>query len=153
MAKSKFNFWKVMALFFVFIGAGYLLWAITPTARDVYASKIARSKIVFIKTATSSDLGTYLVDRQGRTLYAFKNDKNNQSNCNAECAKAWPPFIMLHNGVVAKGISGTLDTYERADKTLQVTYNGQPLYLYAKDMKPGDTSGHNFNKLWTVVKP
>ena len=153
MKKSKFNFWKTMALFFTFLGAGYLLWAITPTAKEIYQSKIARTKIVFIKAKTDGALGTYLVDRQGRTLYAYKNDKNGQSACNAECAKTWPPFIMLHNGVAAKGVAGTVGTYERGDKSLQVTYNGQPLYLYAKDLKPGDTKGNNLNKLWTVIKP
>ncbi len=142
-----------MALFFAFIGSAFLLWSITPNGRQMYQNKIQNSKIIFLKTSSTEALGTYLVDAQGRTLYAFKSDKNGQSFCTGECAKTWPPFIKLNNGVVDKAVTGALGTFERADKTLQVTYIGQPLYLYVKDLKPGDTKGNNLNNLWTIVKP
>jgi predicted lipoprotein with Yx(FWY)xxD motif len=153
MAKSKFNFWKTMALFFAFVGSAFLLWSITPNGRQVYTNKGQNSKIVFLKTSSTAQLGTFLVDKQGRTLYAFKSDKNGKSVCTGECAKTWLPFIKLNNGIVANSITGALGTFERADKSLQMTYIGQPLYLYAKDLKPGDTNGNNFNNLWTIVKP
>ncbi len=153
MAKSKFNFWKTMTLFFAFFGAAFLLWSLVPNARQAYQNKAKNSKIVFVKSSGNQALGSFLVDSQGRTLYAFKSDKNGKSTCSGECAKMWPPFLMLSNGVVANGIMGELGTFERADKTLQVTYMGRPLYLYAKDLKPGDTLGHGVNKLWEVVKP
>jgi predicted lipoprotein with Yx(FWY)xxD motif len=119
----------------------------------VYTNKGQNSKIVFLKTSSTSTLGTFLVDKQGRTLYAFKSDKNGKSVCTGECAKVWLPFIKLNNGIVDSSITGALGTFERADKSLQMTYIGQPLYLYAKDLKPGDTNGNNFNNLWTIVKP
>jgi predicted lipoprotein with Yx(FWY)xxD motif len=153
MAKAKFNFWKTMALFFTFVGAGYLLWSLVPGVRSSYQNNMKSSKIVFLKTSSSPQLGTYLVDTQGRTLYTFKSDKKGQSSCNGECAKTWPPFIQISNGVASSAVTGALSTFERVDKTLQVTYTGQPLYLYAKDLKPGDTKGHNVNNLWAVAKP
>lgn len=153
MAKSKFNFWKTMTLFFVFVGAAFLLWATIPTVRNAYKNKANDAQIVFLKTSATPALGTFLVDKQGRTLYAFKNDKNGQSNCTGECAKTWTPFLMLHNGVADKTVVGQLGSFVRADKTVQVTYMNQPLYLYAKDLKPGDTKGNNINNLWTIVKP
>lgn len=153
MAKAKFNFWRTMTLFFVFIGSALLLWSITPNGRQMYQNKVQNPKIIFLKTSSTEVLGTYLVDAQGRTLYAFKSDKSGKSSCTGECAKTWPPFIKLNNGVVDKTVTGLLGTFERADKTLQVTYIGQPLYTYAKDLKPGDTKGNNLNNLWTIVKP
>jgi predicted lipoprotein with Yx(FWY)xxD motif len=32
-------------------------------------------------------------------------------------------------------------------------YKGMPLYLWAKDQKPGDKTGDGFNNLWHVAKP
>ena len=40
-----------------------------------------------------------------------------------------------------------------ADGSLQVTYNGAPLYFYAKDAKTGDTLGQGAGNNWFVVKP
>lgn len=154
MAKAKkFNFWKTMTLFFTFVGAGYLLWSMVPGVSSTYQNKVKNSQIVFLKTGGNATLGAFLVDKQGRTLYQFKTDKNGQSSCDGECAKLWPPFVALHNGVVGKGIVGQVGTFERADKTLQLTYMGKPLYLYVKDLKPGDTNGEGVNNLWSIVKP
>ena len=47
-------------------------------------------------------------------------------------------------------------TTARADGKPQVTYNGQPLYLYEGDEKPGDTNGQGlttFGALWWVLSP
>ena len=48
-------------------------------------------------------------------------------------------------------MTGTLDTVERPDGSLQVTYNGQPLYLNIRDLKPGDTFGQARNDNFFVV--
>src|SRR3989304_7195426 len=46
-----------------------------------------------LKTATAKELGTFLVEAKGMTLYVFDNDKEpGKSTCNEGCAKAWPPF-------------------------------------------------------------
>ena len=49
-----------------------------------------------------------------------------------------------------------LGTTPRSDGKAQVTYNGHPLYTFAGDQKPGDTSGQGVNAfggLWYVVSP
>jgi predicted lipoprotein with Yx(FWY)xxD motif len=52
-----------------------------------------------------------------------------------------------------KAVTGKLETIKREDGKLQVTYNGMPLYLYAKDTKVGDATGNNVGNVWAVVKP
>jgi hypothetical protein len=50
--------------------------------------------------------------------------------------------------------AGSLSVIRRPDSSLQVTYNGVPLYLYSGDMNPGDTSGVPYpNPLWAVATP
>src|SRR5690606_23400358 len=44
-----------------------------------------------------------------------------------------------------------LGTVERDDGTLQVTYNGWPLYYYAGDMEAGVTGGQGLGSNWFVV--
>ena len=48
---------------------------------------------------------------------------------------------------------GELGTITRDDGSLQVTYNGMPLYYYAKDMARGDTTGEGVGDEWYTVAP
>lgn len=100
-------------------------------------------------------IGTYLVASNGMTLYAFKRDGLNISNCIDQCATAWPPYIVESaDGLsLAEGILGEIGTIERADGALQVTYNAMPLYFWQNDVEQGDVTGHNFRTNWTVVAP
>ena len=51
------------------------------------------------------------------------------------------------------GTPGVLGTSPRTDGTSQVTYNGQPVYYFAKDKAPGDTMGQGIGKVWFVIAP
>ena len=104
----------------------------------------------------TSTLGTYLIASNGMTLYRYAKDTAGVSNCNGPCAVIWPPYIVssaaaLQN--VQAGIPGKVAAITRADGSMQVTYNGKPLYFYGKDAKSGDTTGQNVGKAWFVVKP
>lgn len=39
------------------------------------------------------------------------------------------------------------------DGTMQWAYDGKPLYTYAKDKQPGDTTGDTLMGVWHVAKP
>lgn len=100
-------------------------------------------------------VGSYLVADNGMTLYSFKRDGLGASNCVDACAGAWPPYTVASaDGLtLGEGIPGEIGSIERADGTVQVTYNDMPLYFWQNDAAPGDTTGHNFRTVWLVVPP
>ena len=105
---------------------------------------------------TSGTLGNYLAaGTSGMTLYTYASDQLGVSNCTDTCATTWLPYLVSSaDGLsVADGITGTVGTLTRADGTLQVTYNGMPVYFYSQDVKPGDTTGDGVGGLWNVAKP
>ncbi|MHB8625663.1 MAG: hypothetical protein ACYDBJ_07025 [Aggregatilineales bacterium] len=104
---------------------------------------------------SSKDFSKILVGPNGMTLYVFTPDPLNQSTCEGQCAKAWPPLTVTSADqlTVADGIPGKFGTFARKDGTLQVTYNGLPLYYWFKDKQVGDTTGHRIGRTWWVVPP
>src|SRR5450432_2986506 len=108
-----------------------------------------------IAAANTSALGDFLTTPDGITLYAFSQDTPGVSTCTGDCAKAWPAYTLGLTDRVAAGaaFTGKLDTIKAGTDGLQVTYNGAPLYFFAKDKKPGDALGQNVGNMWAVVKP
>ena len=107
-----------------------------------------------IDMVEDSDLGLFLVDAGGMTLYLFTVDDPDISNCYEGCAAAWPPLLLSETGMPsAEGLPGTLGTIARTDDTEQITYNAMPLYYFARDESPGDTNGQGRGGVWFVVNP
>lgn len=104
-----------------------------------------------IGTATS-DLGTVLVDAGGFTLYLFAQDTGRDSTCTGDCVTTWPP-VLTDGATGAEGVPGAVETTTRADGTLQVTYEGHPLYRYSGDAAPGDTNGQGIGGVWFAATP
>ena len=97
---------------------------------------------------TKTAAGDVLTTPDGMTLYTFDKDKKGVSNCKGDCAKMWPPLKAEKD---AKP-TGNLTLVTRSDGTMQWADEGQPLYTYAKDKKPGDVKGDNVGKVWHVAK-
>lgn len=99
--------------------------------------------------------GSILVGPTGMTLYTLDRDAPGTSNCVDRCAENWPPLTVDSADAitVADGILGTVSTLERADGSLQVTYNGWPLYHWSNDAAAGDTTGHRVGRVWWVAQP
>ena len=90
----------------------------------------------------STKLGKVLVDGNGRTLYLFEADKGTMSKCDGACASAWPPLTTSGKPTAGTGVvAAKLGIAKRADGTTGVTYDGHPLYTYAGDGAPGQTTG------------
>jgi predicted lipoprotein with Yx(FWY)xxD motif len=101
-----------------------------------------------------TDLGEVLVDGEGNTLYMFDNDSGGTSSCEGGCAEQWPPLETDGEPTAGEGAdSALLGTIERTDGTTQVTYDGLPLYTFAPDGGPGDTTGQGVGEVWWVVAP
>jgi predicted lipoprotein with Yx(FWY)xxD motif len=95
----------------------------------------------------STSLGTDLSVTAGltqatATLYAFSADSPSRSRCTGLCAQIWIPVMTSKRPSAAGGADGSkLGVISRHDGTFQVTYNGHPLYFFAKDLS-GGTSGN-----------
>lgn len=108
-----------------------------------------------VRVGSSDDLGDFLVAADGFTLYLFTVDDVDTSNCYGDCAAAWPPLLVEPGEVSVPGfgVTGELGVTARTDGTLQVMYNGMPLYYFVNDAVPGDTTGEGVNDVWFVVEP
>ena len=109
-----------------------------------------------VSTKTSS-LGTFLVDGNGRALYLWDADHGSMSTCSGACAQAWPPVTTTGTPKASGAVKASLlGTTKRADGSREVTYAGHPLYYFAGDTTPGQTTGQGsdgFGSPWWVVSP
>ncbi|HVM73813.1 MAG TPA: hypothetical protein VMU13_03005 [Candidatus Paceibacterota bacterium] len=103
----------------------------------------------------NAKLGHYLIGYTGMTLYTFAKDNVGTSTCYDACSQLWPPYVVSPNdrynlqyGINANNVG----FITRADGTLQLTYNGLPLYFYSGDERSGDFNGQGFHGVWYVVK-
>jgi len=107
-----------------------------------------------VSVGKNDNLGSFLVDDKGMTLYLFTKDTANVSNCYDKCATAWPPLLTTGKPAAGSGLDASkLGTTTRKDGSVQVTYNGWPLYYYQKDKAPGDVVGQNVGDVWFVISP
>jgi predicted lipoprotein with Yx(FWY)xxD motif len=111
-----------------------------------------------VTTGNVPGLGTVLVAGNGFTLYMFAPDKRSGvSTCYNACATAWPPLLLAGAAapIYGHGVNpNLLGTTKRTDGTVQVTYNGWPLYLWVSDSEPGQATGQAINNnggLWYVL--
>lgn len=120
-----------------------------------FAGVTAQDDDPTVQTADDPELGTYLTDAEGMTLYLFTNDEpgSGVSVCNDQCAENWPPFTADDPLVLPEGVPGELTQITRADGSQQVAYNGIPLYYFVSDTEPGDTTGQGVGDVWFVVNP
>ena len=121
--------------------------AATPAAAAAASAGLA--------AAHNATLGDILTDDKGMTLYLYTKDTPGTSVCYNGCATAWPPFLVTGSALPAAptGFTGAFSTTKRTDGTTQLTYNGMPLYYYAKDKAPGDTTGQGVGSVWYIINP
>ena len=82
---------------------------------------------------------TVLTDAEGYTLYWFGPDTAGWSACQGGCAQNWPP--VAGPATWGAGVTGTIGAFARPDGSLQVTYDGHPLYTTTADTGPGQAKG------------
>ena len=132
-------------------------------ATGTLLSELVEQKAIDAKNATmlqgmridvrkTADGTPYLADGKGMALYLFTKDTADLNSCQGACLTNWPVFysdnLLLSNGVMAKDFGA----FVRSDGTKQLTYQGWPLYYFAKDAKAGDTNGEGANNVWFLIK-
>jgi predicted lipoprotein with Yx(FWY)xxD motif len=117
------------------------------------ATQAASSSGAVVKTATSSTVGgTILVDAHGMTLYSLSAEKNGKFICTSSaCLAVWHPLTASAGSTPSGTV--TLGTVKRPDGTVQVTYQGMPLYTFAQDTSAGEAKGQGIKDVgtWGVV--
>jgi predicted lipoprotein with Yx(FWY)xxD motif len=122
------------------------------------AASAPRQTSTTVLEASNASLGTILTDASGMTLYILSSEVGGTIKCSGNCLKVWPPLTVA-SGATPTGpadLPGKLATVTRPDGTLQVTYQGYPLYHFARDTAPGDTHGHlidAFEGVWLAARP
>lgn len=125
-----------------------------PISSAPVETPLASSPEPTINVTTDATFGQILVDGNGMTLYIFTKDSRDQSNCDASCLAKWPPLLTQGYPVFGSGVDASkLGSTELADGTTIVTYDHRPLYYFAGDSKPGDTSGQGLGSVWYVISP
>lgn len=119
---------------------GHIWWIVPPAT------------VAAIKLPT---VGTVLTGPKGMTLYMFTKDTADTSTCYDKCATNWPPLLVDSADAIVPGVNlqGKFGTTTRTDNTIQVTYNGMPLYYWAKDAAIGDATGEGVGDVPYTVAP
>jgi predicted lipoprotein with Yx(FWY)xxD motif len=128
--------------------------ATTPASSPAATGQASGTAMVSLATLSGIP-GQALVGSNGRTLYLFQGDKNGTSACTGACATAWPPDTVTGQPQAASGINqALLGTINRPDGTMQLTYNGHPLYYFTADAAAGIAHGQGvkaFGAEWYVI--
>lgn len=127
------------------------LFALTAcgTTATTQSQPVARETAVALKVAEIDDLGPVVTDVKGFTLYRFAKDAPGVSNCDGECAAAWPPATVPDENFSVEGVEKELvGSIVRKDGSRQLTVGGMPQYRFGKDGKPGETKGQGLQGAW-----
>ncbi len=107
-----------------------------------------------------SDYGNVLVGPGGLVVYMYGPDRRSRSACYGTCARAWHPLLTKGRPLAGAGINANLlGTTNRRDGSVQVTYNGHPLYFdnqTGETHKAGAVGCQQFNVnggIWLIMKP
>ena len=128
----------------VFLGIGLALLIVAP---------VSAQAVQQLRVGQKADLGRFITDSQGRTLYLRTTEVGTTSNCVDACLTTWPPLVQATGQpTLAAGLGGTVGVAAQADGRRQATYNGKLLYYFRNDVNPGDTMGQGVGGTWFVVE-
>lgn len=109
-----------------------------------------------VKTTRNKTWGTILVLGNGDTLYRLTADRRDKSVCTGACTSIWLPVTLAkgQRKPIGKGVKG-LGTIMRPGGAHQVTFDGEPLYRFVGDRKPGEANGNLKDTWgqWWVIDP
>lgn len=148
----------------------FFLSCSSDSGSDTPAPAPPQVKTEGVSLATSATLGSYLTDKNGRSLYFFATDANGQTSCTGGCEALWPAFFvdnLTADKIDAGLILADFATITTASGKKQLTYKGWPLYYYAPvsgsdgyggggintPEASGKTTGDGIDGTWFIAKP
>lgn len=121
---------------------------LAPLLAACAAPERAAVDVAPLKTVETG-IGPVLADAKGMTLYTYSKDPTGVSECFGRCARKWPPAAVT----AAPPPGSDLTIIDRKDGTRQYAWRGRPLYTWAKDKEPSQTTGHNLGEVWFAARP
>jgi predicted lipoprotein with Yx(FWY)xxD motif len=77
-----------------------------------------------------------------RSLYSLSFDPKAMTTCTGPCAAVWPPLLTSSRAHAGVGVQRNgIGTLRRPDGSLQVTFQGHPVYFFAFDLGAGAAPG------------
>jgi predicted lipoprotein with Yx(FWY)xxD motif len=113
-----------------------------------------------VATKSIAGTGTVLVDSKGAVLYTNDMDTAGKIACDASCTAIWVPLAAPSGGPTAADTAtgSKLGAAKRPDGSMQVTFDGKPLYTFVED-SPGQATGDGFSDqfggthfVWTAAR-
>jgi predicted lipoprotein with Yx(FWY)xxD motif len=119
---------------------------------------VAAGGLEVVHATHSAKHGEILTDTQGRTLYLLSSETGGKFTCTQGlCTTFWPPVLVpagTNNVTGDAGVKGHVGVIKRPEGSMQVTYNGYPVYRYQQDSAAGDANGEgvsSFGGTWYVL--
>lgn len=105
-----------------------------------------------VLVADNATFGPVLTTGTGMALYTLDTEHSGQSTCHGSCAAVWPPLNVAPGTVPTggPGVTGTVASSTQSNGTVQVTYNGAPVYTFVGDTTPGSVTGNNVSGFFVV---
>jgi predicted lipoprotein with Yx(FWY)xxD motif len=96
-------------------------------------------------SVASVDGAKVLVDARDHTLYSAEVEKDAQIHCVDACTSFWEPVLASADDVdnASKDLRDALGIVKRPEGESQLTYDGLPLYTFAKE-GAGELTGDGF---------
>lgn len=128
---------------------------------------VAQDEEATVQLSEHEQYGQILTDVDGRTLYLFANTeaaaadqepmmegiRASAAPCEGGCLDNWPALAAT-SVMAGDGLDADLLYVEDVNGTMQVVYNGWPLYYFANDAEAGDANGQGLGgggNVWYVV--
>jgi len=96
-----------------------------------------------VSVAEIEGTGNVLVDSSGQALYASEQETAaGKVLCTGACNSFWQP-LTVSGGTPSGSVPGQLGVMKRPEGSMQVTFNGMPLYTFTQD-GPEEVTGDGF---------
>lgn len=116
-----------------------------------------------IEITESEEFGQYLTTAEGQPIYLFTTDTQGtgdqeaQISCTSEaCLDAWPLVTTSGEPQAGEAVDASLLGTTNYEGQQVVTYDGWPLYYFARDEGAEEPQGndiHSFGGEWYLVTP